>query len=70
MSTAKNLDAKLDGIVHEIKEIKKELIRTRMARANASVMADAAWARLGKKVSARWDAVSAVDEIAAQREKI
>ena len=69
MSTAKSLDAKLDCLVHEIREIKKELIRSRMTRVTVSREEDAAWISLGKKVSERWDDVSAVDEISAQREK-
>lgn len=70
MSTAKSLDARLEGLVHEIREIKKELIRSRMTRGIVSRTKDVAWISLGKKVSTRWDEVSAVDEISAQREKV
>jgi S-adenosylmethionine synthetase len=69
MGTAKTLDDRLDDLVHEIKEIKKELIRERITRAGMVKEKPAAWISLGKKVSARWDKVSAVDEIAEQREK-
>jgi S-adenosylmethionine synthetase len=69
MSTAKTLDDRLDDLVHEIKEIKKELLRERIARAGMVKEKTATWTHLGKKVSARWDSVSAVDEIADQREK-
>jgi hypothetical protein len=69
MSTAKTLDERLDDLVHDIKVIKKELIRDRMGRAGMVQEQTATWVNLGKKVSAQWDAVSAVDEIASQREK-
>ena len=69
MSTARTLDDRLDDLVHEIKEIKKELLREKIARAGMVKEKTATWTRLGKKVSARWDSVSAVDEITDQREK-
>jgi hypothetical protein len=69
MGTAKTLDDRLDDLVHEIKEIKKELLREKITRAGMVKEETATWISLGKKVSARWDSVSAVDEIADQREK-
>lgn len=69
MSTAKTLDDRLDHLVHEINEIKKELLRERITRAGMVKEKTATWISLGKKVSARWDSVSVVDEIAEQREK-
>jgi hypothetical protein len=70
MNTAKNLDGRLDDLVHEIKEIKKELIREKMARAGQVRERTAIWTTLGKEVSAKWDNVSSIDEITAQREKV
>jgi len=69
MNTAKNLDGRLDDLVHEIKEIKKELIREKMTQAGLVRERTAIWTTLGKEVSAKWDDVSAIDEIADQREK-
>ena len=69
MNTAKTLDDRLDNLVHEIKEIKKELILERKNHAGMVKERTAIWISLGKKVSVSWDAVSAVDEIADQREK-
>ncbi len=69
MNTAKNLDDRLDDLVHEIKEIKKELILEKISQAGVVRERTATWTVLGKKVSKQWDDVSAVDEIAAQREK-
>lgn len=69
MGTAKTLDDRLDDLVHEIKEIKKELLREKITRAGMVKEKSASWISLGKKVSARWDTVSAVDEIADQRER-
>ena len=69
MNTAKTLDDRLDNLVHEIKEIKKELILERVIHAGVVRERTASWNALGKKVSTQWDAVSAVDEITTQREK-
>jgi hypothetical protein len=69
MGTAKTLDDRLDDLVHEIKEIKKELFREKIIRAGIVKEKSASWVSLGRKVSARWDSVSAGDEIADQREK-
>jgi hypothetical protein len=69
MNTAKTLDGRLDDLVHEIKEIKKELIRDKINLAGVVRERSAVWTTLGEKVSAKWDNVPAVDEIAAQREK-
>ncbi len=69
MNTAKTLNDRLNDLVHEIKEIKKELILEKMTHATAVRESSATWDSLGKKVSAKWDTVSAVDEIADQREK-
>jgi hypothetical protein len=69
MNRAKTLDGRLDDLVHEIKEIKKELIREKITLAGVVRERSAVWTTLGEKVSAQWDMVSAVDEIASQREK-
>jgi hypothetical protein len=69
MNTAKTLDDRLDDLVHEIKEIKKELLLQKITRSSAARERTSTWISLGKKVSTQWDTVSAVDEISAQREK-
>jgi hypothetical protein len=50
-------------------EITKELNLERVIHAGVVSERTASWNALRKKVSTQWDTVSAVDEIAAQREK-
>ncbi len=69
MSAAKSLDSRLENLVHEIKEIKKEIIREKMERAGVVRERTVTWTNLGKKISARWDKASIAEEIADQREK-
>ena len=70
MNTAKSIDDRLDDLVHEIKEIKKELLLEKVSRAGMVKERTAAWISLGEKVSEKWDSVSAAEEIADQREKV
>jgi hypothetical protein len=49
--------------------MKKELILDRVKRLTVTRSRLDTWKALGKKVSAQWDHVSAVDEIIHQREK-
>jgi len=67
MST--NLEDKLSNLIHEIKEIKKEMIFQEITKARAAKNKLNKWKALGGKVSSLWDKVSAVEEISQQREK-
>lgn len=68
MSTA--LENKLSNLIHEIKEIKKEMIFQEMTKAHVAKNKLSRWKALGEKVSSTWNKVSAVEEISQQREKI
>ncbi|MBI5142958.1 MAG: hypothetical protein HZA20_12335 [Nitrospirae bacterium] len=63
------IEKRLDSLISDAHEIQKELILARMRRLKTSGRRQAAWQALAEKISAQWDSVSAVDEIAAQREK-
>ena len=66
---ASTLEHRLDALMHEIRDMKKELILDRVKRLTVTRSRLDTWKALGKKVSAQWDHVSAVDEIIHQREK-
>ena len=68
MSTA--IEQRLDRLVHELNEIKKEIILQKMQQAAATVGKIKSWKSLSGRISARWDHVSAVDEIKQQRDRI
>ncbi len=67
MATA--LGNKLSNLIHEIKEIKKELIFQEIAKARTAKNRLTAWKTLGKRISEKWDDMSVADEISFQREK-
>jgi hypothetical protein len=56
-------------MLHELEQIRGELLRQRIRTGRRSGNAVEAWQRLGRPVTDTWDGVSAMDEIAAQREK-
>lgn len=66
---ASTLEQRLDALMHEIWDMKKEVILDRVKRVTVTRARLRTWKALGKKVSAQWDHVSAVDEIIHQREK-
>ena len=66
---ATTLERRLDALVHEIRDIKKELILNKVKRLAVTKARTAKWKTLSKKVTVRWDHVSALDEIRQQREK-
>jgi len=70
MNLARKLDQRLNKIVREINEIRKELIFLKVDGSSAATEKTAAWRNLGKKISSKWDNVSAVEEIISQREKV
>jgi hypothetical protein len=64
------MEQRLDRLVHELNEIKKEMILQKMQPAVRGVRKFDTWKSLGEKVSLRWDHVSAVDEIRQQRDRV
>ncbi len=64
------IERRLDNLVHELNEIKKEMILQKVQPAVRAVRKINAWKSLGEKISVRWDHVSAVDEIKHQRDRV
>ena len=64
------IEHRLDKLVHELNEIKKEMILQKVQQTAATVGKISAWKSLSARVSARWDHISAVDEIRQQRGRI
>lgn len=63
------LETKLSNLIHEIKEIKKEMILQEITKARVAKRKLGKWKTLGERVSAKWDKVSADEEISRQRDK-
>lgn len=63
------LERRIDSVLHELMEVKKQLLMQNLRTGQRSRKSAIDWKKLGQSVSAAWDNVSAVDEIAAQREK-
>ncbi|GEM_PF-470218 len=61
------IENKLANLIREIKEIKKELILQRTEKVEAAEQKIRKWETLSKKISAKWDDVSSVEEIRQQR---
>lgn len=66
----KSLESRLNDLIHEITEIKKQMILDKSIKVEAAPKKIIEWKALGKKVSAKWDGLSAVEEIRQQREKV
>ena len=64
------IEQRLDNLVHELNEIKKEMILQKVQQVAATAGKISAWKSLSARVSARWDHISAVDEIRQQRDRI
>jgi len=64
------VERRLGKLIHEIKEIKKELILDKSNKVISAQNKINSWDSLGKKISCKWDKTSAVDEIIQQREKV
>lgn len=63
------LAKRFETLVSDVQAIQKELILAKMQQIKKNRRNLDAWNLLAQKVSSAWDSVSAVDEIAAQREK-
>ena len=66
----KSLESRLNDLIHEITEIKKQIILEKSIKVEAAQNRILEWKTLGKKVSSNWDSLSAVEEIRQQREKV
>jgi hypothetical protein len=64
------MEQRLDRVVHELNEIRKEMILQKMQPAVRADRKINAWKSLGEKISVKWDHVSAVDEIRQQRDRV
>jgi hypothetical protein len=67
---SKTFEDRLSNLIHEIKEIRKQIILDKLVKVNAAQTKIDRWKKLGDKVSSNWDSLSAADEIAQQREKM
>lgn len=63
------LEKKFAALVGDVQAIQKELILTKMMHLKKTRRNQDVWNALSLKVSTSWDSVTAVDEIASQREK-
>jgi len=63
------VERRLGKVIHDIKEIKKELMLYKSKKVIVRQNKVNSWDSLGKKISCKWDTISAVNEIVQQREK-
>jgi hypothetical protein len=66
---SKSLENRLNDLIHEISEIRKHIILDKVVKVEAAQNRMKDWKTLGKKVSAKWNGPSAVEEIREQRDK-
>jgi hypothetical protein len=66
---SRTLENRLNGLIHEITEMKKQIILDKSIKVEATQSSIRKWKNLGKKVSAKWNGPSAVEEIRHQRDK-
>jgi hypothetical protein len=66
---SKTFEDRLSNLIHEIKEIRKQIILDKLVKVNAAQTKIDRWKKLGDKISSNWLGLSAADEIAQQREK-
>lgn len=62
------MEQRLDKMVQDLNEIKKEMILKKIQQVSVKAGKIDAWKSLGGRISARWDHVSAVEEIKQQRD--
>ena len=63
------LERRVDALMSDVQAIQKELILSKMQQNKRSRRNQDIWDSLSQKVATSWDSVTAVDEIASQREK-
>jgi hypothetical protein len=66
---SKSLESRLSALMHEITEMKKQIVLDKPIKVDGAQNRIREWKALGKKVSAKWRGPSAVEEIRQQREK-
>ena len=66
----KSLKNRLNNLIHEMTEMKKEIILDKSFKVEAAQNRIREWKALAKRVSAKWKGPSAVEEIRQQREKV
>ena len=66
---SRTLENRLNGLIHEIKEIKKQIILDKTTRIDVGQNKTHRWKTIGDKVSSKWTGPSSVEEIRQQREK-
>jgi hypothetical protein len=66
---ASTLEKRFDTLVSDVHSIQKELILSKIQNIKRTKRHQDVWNALSQKISSSWDTVSAVDEIASQREK-
>ena len=63
------LEKRFETLVSDVQAIQKELILSKMQHIKKTRRSLDVWISLTQRVSDSWDSVSAVDEVASQREK-
>jgi hypothetical protein len=63
------LEHRFNGLIHEIKEIKKQVLWGKLVKTEKSKKKLNRWKTLGDDVSSKWHGPPAVEEIREQREK-
>jgi hypothetical protein len=66
---SKTLENRLNELIHEIKEIKKQIILDKIIQVDVAQNRINRWKTIGDKVSSKWSGPSSVEEIRQQREK-
>ena len=66
---SKILENRLGDLIHDLNEIKKQILLEKFVKVDIAQKKVNKWKMLIKKVSAKWDGPSAVEEILHQREK-
>ncbi len=66
---SKTLENRLNDLIHEIKEIKKQIILDKIIQVGVAQKRVNRWKTIGDKVSSKWTGLSSVEEIRQQREK-
>lgn len=69
MITEATLEHRLINLMREIRELRKDLILQKSAKPGTTRGSLGKWQALGDRVSSQWDHISAVEEVAMQREK-
>jgi hypothetical protein len=65
---AKELEHRLNDLIHEIKEIKKQILLEKLVEKQSARNKVNRWRELGAQVSTKWRGPSPVQEIRLQRE--